>query len=306
MRQQRLLSRLPALARQWLGQEASTSAASSSGGGYCYCPVLQQQRAALQRRWAHTTRLLAAEAEGGTRATARDVAPVSMRTLILMLMAGAGVTYATRMYTDQKMQKVVASSQQVAGQAAVGGPFELIDQDGKPFTDKDLLGEFALLYFGFTHCPDICPDEMEKVAESINMIEKWTGVRVTPVFISVDPQRDKPALVKSYVSEFHPRMIGLTGDLDNVKAVSKSYRVYYSKTGESETDYLVDHSIIHYLINPAGDFVTFFGKSTDAQQLATQVLQHIADWQKEHPKYHPGAVLKPPAAAPAAAAAAAK
>ncbi|KXZ42188.1 hypothetical protein GPECTOR_187g284 [Gonium pectorale] len=226
-----------------------------------------------------------------------------MRTLILMLMAGAGVTYATRTYTEQKMQQVVAKSQQVVGQAAVGGPFDLIDQDGKRFTDKDLHGEFALLYFGFTHCPDICPDELEKVSESINLIDKWTGVKITPVFISVDPQRDKPPLVKSYVREFHPRMVGLTGDLDNIKTVSKSYRVYYSKTGESDTDYLVDHSIIHYLIDPAGDFVTFFGKNTDAQQLATQVLQHLESWQKEHPDYHRGKALKPPLQTAAAAAA---
>ncbi|EFJ45772.1 hypothetical protein VOLCADRAFT_93834 [Volvox carteri f. nagariensis] len=206
-------------------------------------------------------------------------------------MAGAGITYATRLYTDQKLQQVVAQSQQVVGKAAVGGPFDLIDQDGKRYTDKDLLGEFALLYFGFTHCPDICPDELEKVSEAVNLIEKSTGVQIQLVFISVDPERDKPPLVKSYVSEFHPRMIGLTGDLDNIKKVSKSYRVYYSKTGESDADYLVDHSIIHYLIDPEGEFVTFFGKNSDAQQISKQVIQHLANWQKEHPGYHRGKVL---------------
>lgn len=219
-----------------------------------------------------------------------------MRTLILMLMAGAGVTYATRLYTEQKLKQVVSQSQQVVGKAAVGGPFDLINQDGQRFTDKDLHGEFALLYFGFTHCPDICPDELEKVSEAINLVDKWTGVRVQPVFISVDPQRDTPPLVKSYVREFHPRMIGLTGEMENVKTVSKSYRVYYSKTGESDTDYLVDHSIIHYLIDPQGEFVTFFGKNNDAQQLATQVLQQLADYQKAHPEYQRGKVLKEPVA----------
>ncbi|KAG2487736.1 hypothetical protein HYH03_013734 [Edaphochlamys debaryana] len=235
-----------------------------------------------------------------------NVAPVSMRTLILALMAGAGITYATRVYTDEKLQKSSVQSQQVVGQASVGGPFELIDQDGKKFTDRDLRGEFALLYFGFTHCPDICPDELEKVAEAVTLIEKWTAANVRPVFISVDPKRDKPAICKEYVREFHPRMVGLTGDMDRIKAVSKSYRVYYNKTGESETDYLVDHSIIHYLVDPDGEFVTFFGKNTDAQQLALQVLDHMAEWQRNHPTYNQGLLLKAPAAVKEGAAAATK
>ncbi|GLC39769.1 hypothetical protein PLESTF_000884500 [Pleodorina starrii] len=294
MRHHQKLFRL--CARHLLGQElscASHAASATSTSSSYICPVLSQQRSALRRL--HTSRWLAmaAEPEGGSRAGARDVAPVSMRTLILALMAGAGITYATRQYTDQKLQQVTAQSQQVVGKAAVGGPFELIDQDGKRFTDKDLMGEFALLYFGFTHCPDICPDELEKLSEAIDIIEKTTGgVQIQPVFISVDPERDKPALVKSYAREFHPRMIGLTGTLDSVKAVSKAYRVYYSKTGDSDTDYLVDHSIIHYLINPEGEFVTFFGKNNDAPALAKQIITHLAAWQKEHPSYHRGKVLQ--------------
>ena len=116
-----------------------------------------------------------------------------------------------------------------------------------------LAGEFALLYFGFTFCPDICPEELEKIAEAMDLVEARTGVKVQPVFISVDPERDTPAKIKEYVAEFHPRMIGLTGGMEAVKQVSKKYRVYFSKTGESSTDYLVDHSIIHYFIDPAGE-----------------------------------------------------
>jgi protein SCO1/2 len=136
------------------------------------------------------------------------------------------------------------------------------------------------------------------LSAQVNLVEKWTGVPIQLVFISVDPERDTPPVVKEYTREFHPRMIGLTGEMfcllpcaaaggwsewpanvssahagemDKVKAVSKAYRVYFSKTGDSDTDYLVDHSIIHYLISPTGEFVTFFGKNTDAQQLARQV-----------------------------------
>jgi protein SCO1/2 len=113
-------------------------------------------------------------------------------------------------------------------------------------------------------------------------------VKVTPVFISVDPERDTPKKVKEYVREFSPRMIGLTGDMESVKKVSKQYRVYYSKTGDSKTDYLVDHSIIHYLINPAGDFVTFFSKSNSPEQMAEGIVKHAKTYQESHDSYHKG------------------
>ena len=138
---------------------------------------------------------------------------------------------------------------ETAGKAAIGGPFELVDQSGKSFTDKDLLGKFALIYFGFTYCPDICPDELEKMSAAIDEVgmhpcpppsqsrdiqyawsqplssltatfcyaEKQTGLQVQPVFISIDPERDSVKQVSSYVSEFHPRLIGLTGPLDKVR-----------------------------------------------------------------------------------------
>lgn len=117
-------------------------------------------------------------------------------------------------------------------------------------------------------------------------------VKVTPVFISVDPERDTPGKVKEYVREFSPRMIGLTGDMESVKKVSKQYRVYYSKTGESKTDYLVDHSIIHYLVDPAGEFVTFFSKSNSAEQMATSIVEHARTWKESHrDSYHKGKKL---------------
>lgn len=116
-----------------------------------------------------------------------------------------------------------------------------------------------------------------------------TGARILPVFISIDPSRDPPARVKDYVEEFHPRMIGLTGDFESVKRVSKSYRVYFNKTSDSADDYLVDHSIIMYLIDPAGEFVTFYGKNFDAHQLAASMAGHIETWEAEHPEYRAAA-----------------
>lgn len=211
--------------------------------------------------------------------------PVSFKQMIIALIVGAGVVSAAKTYNDQKVQRVMAQSQQVAGKAAVGGPFNLIDQDGKPFSDANLRGEFAVLYFGFTFCPDICPDELEKLSAAIDMVEKKTGVKVNVVFITVDPERDNPSKVKEYVREFHPRMIGLTGDLESIKRTSKQYRVFFHKTDDSATDYLVDHSIIHYLINPDGDFVTFYGKNFTAEAMADSLCEQLANWKKEHPEY---------------------
>lgn len=124
-------------------------------------------------------------------------APVTFRSLMLTLFAGAGVVAVARHYQQEKVQQMMVKTQETVGKAAVGGPFSLTDQDGKRFTDKNLLGEFSMLYFGFTHCPDICPDELEKLAEAIDMVDNKTGRKVLPVFISVDPERDTPKKVRA-------------------------------------------------------------------------------------------------------------
>lgn len=129
------------------------------------------------------------------------------------------------------------------GRPQIGGPFTLLDQTGKEFTDKDLLGKWSLIYFGFTNCPDICPEELDKMANVVDVIDKESGPVVTPVFVSVDPARDGVPQVAHYVEEFHPRLIGLTGDYDSVKKACKSYRVYFSTPPDAKAtdDYLVDH-----------------------------------------------------------------
>lgn len=104
----------------------------------------------------------------------------------------------------------------VVGAAAIGGPFQLVDHRGKSFSDRDLLGGWSLLYFGFTHCPDICPEELEKIVDAKKIAEKATGKKLAMVFISVDPERDTVAQVAQYVKEFDPEMIGLTGTLEQV------------------------------------------------------------------------------------------
>jgi len=201
-----------------------------------------------------------------------------------------GVVALAQGTADKRVGDMMAKSQQVAGKAAVGGPFRLTEgASARPFTNRDLLGEFALIYFGFTHCPDICPDELEKVAEAVDAVERTTGARVVPCFISVDPKRDTPARVADYVREFHPRMLGLTGTDAAVTDAAKAYRVYFATTpGGGEEDYLVDHSIITYLIDPKGEFVTFYSKAFDSAQLAESIAGHVMAWAEKDAAYMAG------------------
>lgn len=242
----------------------------------------------------------AAGGAGGAKPRFNPEGPITFRSLMVTLFAGAGIVAAARAYQQDKMQERMAKTQETVGKAAVGGPFRLVDTNGKPFTERNLVGEFSVLYFGFTHCPDICPDELEKLAAAVDAVEGSTGRRLLPVFISVDPERDTPQLVRQYVREFHPRMVGLTGDVDSVKAASKAYRVYYHKTTDSDKDYLVDHSIIMYLLSPEGEFVTFYGKNFTVEQLSASIAENVAKWAADHPDYQ----LAPAAAAGKAAVAA--
>ena len=203
--------------------------------------------------------------------------PVGVLSLALVLMTGAGVVY----YFDQEKQKKIQNTYKPrsVGRAAIGGPFSLVDMHGKPFTDRDLLGQFSLLYFGFTYCPDICPDELTKMAEAIDKVEDKTGKQVLPVFITVDPERDTPEQIREYCTEFHPRLLGLTGTMDQIKQAARQYRVYFNKTEDGD-DYLVDHSIIMYLLDPEGEFITFYGKNNTAEELADKMAESMATWKK--------------------------
>lgn len=159
---------------------------------------------------------------------------------------------------------------QVAG-GEIGGPFTLVSETGETVTDADVLTEPALIYFGYTFCPDVCPLDAMRNAFAVEELEE-RGHSVLPVFISVDPQRDTPQVVAEFTDNFHPRMIGLTGSPEQVREASRAYRTYYSVRDEEDDEfYLVDHSTFTYLTLPGHGFVEFFRRETTPEEMADRV-----------------------------------
>lgn len=155
----------------------------------------------------------------------------------------------------------------------IGGPFTLVDGTGAVVTDAEVVTTPAILYFGYTFCPDICPMDNMRNAEAVDILEADYGIVATPVFISVDPERDTPEVVGEFARNFHDRMIGLTGSPDQVTAAAGAYRVYFRKQ-EAEADdpyYLVDHSTFSYIVLPEAGFVDFVGREETPEDLAARV-----------------------------------
>ncbi|THH32176.1 hypothetical protein EUX98_g2017 [Antrodiella citrinella] len=169
---------------------------------------------------------------------------------------------------------------QQVGRPNVGGPLNLLTHQGKPFTEQDLVGHWSLVYFGFTNCPDICPEELDKMSAAVEKLDKEYGEVVQPIFISVDPARDSQSQIARYVADFHPRLLGLYGDYAATKAACKSYRVYFSTPPDAKAtdDYLVDHSIFFYFMDPNGKFVDAFGKVTTEEDVIARVKKEITSW----------------------------
>jgi len=162
------------------------------------------------------------------------------------------------------------------GVPQIGGPFVLVDQDGKTVTEADFKGKYMLIYFGYTYCPDVCPTSLTIIGDALDILGE-KGDQITPVFITVDPERDDPEAMKMYVDHFHPKLVGLTGSVDQVKAAAKAYKAYFAKSGDGygDDDYAVDHSSITYLMSPDGKFVTHFGHGVEAEPMAKKIADFL-------------------------------
>jgi protein SCO1/2 len=158
--------------------------------------------------------------------------------------------------------------------AAIGGPFKLIDHDGKTVTEQDFRGKPFLVFFGFTHCPDVCPTALFDMSEVLRKLGP-DAERVRMLFITVDPERDTPAVLKDYLSSFEPQIRGLTGDAAAIAAVEKTYRVYARKVPLEGGEYTMDHSAVVYLMDKDGKFVAPFNLKRRPEEAAAELKRYL-------------------------------
>ena len=197
-----------------------------------------------------------------------------------------GILMGAYYYTKAKKDAMrEADRKKEIGKSKIGGTFNLIDQDGNPKKSEDYYGKWVLLYFGFTHCPDICPDEMEKMATVYDKLKELKNKKdsivddVVPLMITVDPERDGVSQMKEYCKEFHPELVGLTGSRQQITEACKAFRVYFSAgPRDDEDDYIVDHTIIIYLLDPEGQFVDYYGQTKTAAQVSASVQLQMAKY----------------------------
>ncbi len=176
-----------------------------------------------------------------------------------------GVTYVVAM--SRFGATAAACGATAVGGADIGGPFELISETGETVTDADVITEPALIYFGYTFCPDVCPLDAARNAAAVDILAEQ-GISVTPLFITIDPARDTQDVVGDYTDNFHPKMIGLTGSDEQIAAVSRAYKTYYAKADDDPDYYLMQHSTFTYLVLPEAGFVEFFRQPTPAEEVA--------------------------------------
>ena len=167
---------------------------------------------------------------------------------------------------------------ETSGKALIGGPFTLVDQHGKKVTDRDFRGRYMLVFFGFTHCPDICPAELQVISASLDELGA-KAEEVVPIFVTLDPERDTPEVMADYVKNFGSRFVGLTGSPEDIAEAAKAYRVAFSKFenkgADDSGDYSIDHSAIVYLMGKDGEYITHFPYGTPAAKMTEALRRYL-------------------------------
>ncbi|KAG0471187.1 hypothetical protein HPP92_015733 [Vanilla planifolia] len=221
-----------------------------------------------------TRNMLEEEEESlGPQSLGKYVVPTA---LLVLVGAGAFIHYNDeRRAIPKGSERTTAIGKADTNKPAIGGPFKLFDTENCLVTDSNLRGNWVLLYFGYTSSPDVGPAEVEKMAKAISILESQHNLKVLPVYITIDPQRDSPDQLKAYLKEFNPRITGLTGSIAAVRQIAHEYRVFFKKIDEEGQDYLVECSNNMYLLDSNMDTVRWFGIEYDASQLAEGILQEM-------------------------------
>ncbi|UMY20000.1 SCO family protein [Methylobacterium organophilum] len=156
----------------------------------------------------------------------------------------------------------------------VGGPFALVDQDGRPRTEADFRGKLRIVYFGYTGCPDVCPTDLMEIARALTLLGD-AAEAIQPVFVTLDPARDTPAHLAEYLPSFHPRLIGLTGSAAAIRQAAEAYKVFYERVARPDGADAIDHSAFIYLMDRAGGYLGFFPPGTSAERMLTIIRPHL-------------------------------
>lgn len=188
------------------------------------------------------------------------------------LAVACGLAFAWYLGRPSETAFAQCSGSQVAGD--IGGPFELVNGAGETVTDANVITEPVLIYFGYTYCPDVCPFDVSRNADAVDILTE-KGIDVTPVFITIDPERDTVDVVADYAANMHDRMIALTGSEAQVAAASKAYKTYYKAHRDGTNEYLVDHSTFTYLVLPDHGFVEFFRRDVTAEEMAERTACYV-------------------------------
>ena len=188
------------------------------------------------------------------------------------------LSWCYRLYKTS--QEKVTNQPRMYGELNVGGPFELVDTKGTTISSETLKGNWVLLYFGFTYCPDICPEQMELMGDVVDIAKKDHNIDVTPLMITIDLERDTPDVLEEYVNEYNPKIIGLLGTEQQIDDVCNAYRCYRSKgqAYDDPNDYILDHTVTQYLINPNGKCVGYFMSNRGLDDRVKILLDHVTNY----------------------------
>ncbi|XP_022844223.1 protein SCO1 homolog 2, mitochondrial-like [Olea europaea var. sylvestris] len=195
------------------------------------------------------------------------------------ILAGIGGLAFFMHYNDEK--RAIPKGQGVKFERSaiqgpiIGGPFSLINTEGQLVTEHNLLGNWVLLYFGYTSSPDVGPAEVQKMVKSVDILESKQNLKILPIFVTIDPQRDTPAQLRAYLREFDSRIEGLTGPVAAIRQMAQEYRVFFKRVDEEGDDYLVESSQNMYLMNPNMEVVRCFGVEYRAEELTEEILKEM-------------------------------
>lgn len=206
----------------------------------------------------------------------KKVVSRATKTIILLSVIIGAFSVYILLFVELPNKPLSGQGSNINDNVPIGGGFILTDQDGKKFNSDELHGKLSLIYFGFTYCPDICPTSLQKISTVIQTLDKYQ-IDVTPVFITVDPTRDTPALLKEYLGHFHSKIIGLTGSEEQIKEVADLFKVFYARANDpayTDNNYMLDHSSFVYLMDKDGNYMKHFYMSSTEEEIIEYIRIH--------------------------------